>query len=790
MWRTIPRNMRRGLVLFLLLVFFAQATTGINKLSLTYDEPIYIGVGYSDWTTGDPFWHGHIGHPPLVNLWTAWPLLLVPSHPDPRTFPQWGSSDVLGFSRALLVALGDLDRAAMLTRLPVVWLALLLAALVYRWAGELWHNPFAGMVALVLFMFDPTVLAHGRLNTTDMGLAAFGFLAAYILSRYLRTPDWKWRVGVGLAIGLPLSSKASGPYFVGISGVLLFVWALMAWRSEKRWVLRVVWTGLLWIGLALCVLWAAYLFECAPLQPDGLPIPAASHWKGLPYINDYMQSGQTTYFQGKLYDQNHPWAYFFVGFLVKTPTPSLCFIVGAVFMVARQFIQKNFHRLLPDLLVLCVVPVGYFVVAVISALQIGQRHLLPVYPFLFVFCGGLAQRQLWARFSQRTRMLGLGTASALLVWLAVGTLAIYPYELSYFNALAGGSDQGHRILSDSSVDWGQALKAVKMYVSAHPITRPYLAAFSSLDPALYGLDFEPLPPTMNAPIVLSQRFDPAPGTYFISAVPLHGLWLLDPDTYSWFRQRKPDAIIGHAIFVYDVVAQDRDEAWIAQCALPLPILSSEQLLAGFGSINVREIAFDCTQSWLYPANGDGWYILPGDGDAGLPTWMEKRLHAADLVYAQRAHWMHPAARIYRSASRDWNSSINSPVALEVDGPLALLGYELDVTRMEPGQPVALSVFWQVRDVPERLLSLMAHLIGPNGAEVAVGDGLGVPIEQWQPGDVLVQRHILAVPLDAPRGTYSILVGAYWLDTMERWPIREGDDTRDAVLLQNVLQLSD
>lgn len=790
MLHTIPRNMRRGLVLLLLLAFFTQATAGINKLSFTYDEPIYIGVGYSDWSTGDPFWHGHIGHPPLINLLTAWPLLLVSDRPDPRTFPQWGSSDVLGFSQALLVHFGNLDRAAMLTRLPVVWIALLLAALVYRWASELWCSHLAGIVALLLFIFDPTVLAHGRLNTTDMGLAAFGFLAAYMLARYLRTPDWKWRVGVGLTIGLPFSSKASGPYFVGITGVLLFIWTLMAWRSEKRWFLRVVWTGMLWVGLAFCVLWAAYLFECAPLQPGGWPIPAASHWKGLPYINDYMQSGQITYFQGKLYDQNHPWAYFFVGFLVKTPIPSLCFIVGAVSVLFWHSMRKNLHRLLPDLLILFIVPVGYFMVAVLSALQIGQRHLLPVYPFLFVLCGGLAQRQLWMGLSQRMRMLGLGTASALLVWLAVGTLSIYPYELSYFNELVGGADQGHHILSDSSVDWGQALKATKTYITTHQIAHPNLAAFSSLDPALYGLDFEPLPPTLAAPIVLSRRFNPAPGTYFISAVPLHGLWLLDPDTYSWFRQRKPDAMIGHAIFVYNVTAQDAEEGWIAQCALPMPVLSSEQLTAGFGRTDVREIAFECTQSWLYPADGDGWYILPGDDDDVLSAWMEKRLHTADLVYVQRAHWIHPAARIYRSLSRDWELSVNSLAALEVDGPLSLLGYELDAIRIEPGQSVELSVFWQVCDVPRRLLSLMAHLIGPDGADVAVGDGLGIPIEQWRPGDVIVQRHILAVPPDAHPGSYSILIGAYWLDTIERWSIREGDDIRDAVLLQNVLQLSD
>jgi len=772
MQHKIPVSVQRGLAMILLLIFFAQAASGINALSLTYDEPIYIGVGYSDWRTGDPFWHAHIGHPPLVNLLTAWPLLLASNRPDPRSFPQWGTSDVLGFSQTLLPQLGGLDRTAMLTRLPVTWIALLLAALVYRWACKLWRNHAAGLLALLLFTFDPTILAHGRLNSTDMGLAAFGFLAAYLLSRYLRAPDWRRCVAVGLALGLPLSSKASGPYYLGIAGVLLFVWAFITRRGEKNWFLRMAAVGMFWIVLALSVLWAAYLFEYAPLQSGGTPVPAASHWKGLPYINDYMQSGQTTYFLEKLYEQSHPWAYFFVGFLVKTPVPSLLFFMAAFLAMIRQIRRKNAAHLMPDILVLLIVPAGYFAVAVLSALQIGQRHLLPVYPFLFVLCGGLVQPRTWMELSRRVRMLQVGIGSVLVLWLLVGTLRIHPYELSYFNELIGGADQGHRILSDSSVDWGQALKAVRAYVETHRIAHPYLAAFSSLNPALYGLDFEPLPPTVEAPVVLPCQFNPAPGTYLISAVPLHGLWLLDPDTYSWFRQREPDAIIGHAIFVYNVVAPDPEPTWIAPCASPAPVLSAEQIEAGFGLAAERMCTFDCTQSWLYPASGDGWYILPGD-DAPVP-WIQERLYAADLVYVQRDHWMHPAARIYRQAALSQELPVSSAGHWEMDGPLEFLGYTLDTGTIKRGQSVELSTFWRVREVPGRSLSLMAHLLGPEGTVVAVGDGMGFPIEQWQPGDRIVQRHVLAVPADARPGTYTVITGAYWLDTLERWTVQTGE----------------
>jgi hypothetical protein len=81
---------------------------------------------------------------------------------------------------------------------------------------------------------------------------------------------------------------------------------------------------------------------------------------------------------------------------------------------------------------------------------------------------------------------------------------------------------------------------------------------------------------------------------------------------------------------------------------------------------------------------------------------------------------------------------------------------------------------------------MAHLLGPDGVPVAVGDGLGVPVEGWQPGDIIVQRHRLSVPEDAPPGEYRLQTGAYWLDTMERWSLRdEYGNLNDRLVLTTV-----
>ena len=85
-------------------------------------------------------------------------------------------------------------------------------------------------------------------------------------------------------------------------------------------------------------------------------------------------------------------------------------------------------------------------------------------------------------------------------------------------------------------------------------------------------------------------------------------------------------------------------------------------------------------------------------------------------------------------------------------------------------------WWTVAEVPTRPLSLMGHLVGADGAPIAVDDGLGVPVDQWQPGDLFVQRHRLLIPEGTPPGVYALHTGAYWLDTMERWPVTLPDGT--------------
>ena len=120
--------------------------------------------------------------------------------------------------------------------------------------------------------------------------------------------------------------------------------------------------------------------------------------------------------------------------------------------------------------------------------------------------------------------------------------------------------------------------------------------------------------------------------------------------------------------------------------------------------------------------------------------------------------------------------------MSFENGLTLLGYALERPLLKPGETVYLETAWRVDSVPTRPLSIMAHVVESNGRAVAVGDGLGVPVEDWQPGDVFIQRHALSLPKDAPRGSYWAQTGVYWLDNGRRWTVRDTRTSGDRVLL--------
>jgi hypothetical protein len=118
--------------------------------------------------------------------------------------------------------------------------------------------------------------------------------------------------------------------------------------------------------------------------------------------------------------------------------------------------------------------------------------------------------------------------------------------------------------------------------------------------------------------------------------------------------------------------------------------------------------------------------------------------------------------------------------------LNFVGYTLDRESLAPGDTLTLATYWRVVAPPAQPLSILAHLLNDAGQAIATGDGLGAPMEQWRAGDVIVQRHKLAIPKDAPAGPYWAQTGVYSLADGARWAIvDQGIVVGDRVLLASI-----
>ncbi len=181
------------------------------------------------------------------------------------------------------------------------------------------------------------------------------------------------------------------------------------------------------------------------------------------------------------------WRWFFpYAFLVKTPLTALA-VAGLALAAAlrRRPGWAGFYAAAP----LWALFVVYWAAVLSSHLNIGHRHILAVYPPLFVLCGAAAGLAGPGR-TQGRWALALG---CLLAGLAAEVLYRYPNYLAYFNAIAGGPRQGYRHLVDSSLDWGQDLPGLKAYLAEHRGGGPaYLSYFGTGSPSYYAIAAERL----------------------------------------------------------------------------------------------------------------------------------------------------------------------------------------------------------------------------------------------------------------------------------------------------------
>ncbi len=774
--------------------------------SPTMDEQNHIARGYAYLSTGDL--RLNVPHPPLVNSLSAAPLLLLPDLRLPIDNPAWERAHTITFATQFLWhANQNADRILLLARLPIILLAILLGCFVFRWATEL-HGPLAGLLALGLYVFDPNILAHGRLTTTDLGVTCFLFIAVYCFWRWLNYPTRPRLAAAGLTLGLALVSKYSALVLIPILALIGLAHILISRQGEARdhfWTLDFgFWICLgLMLALAGLVAWAVYGFEVGPLVEGGISVPIPTYIKGLQGVFRHLERGHLAFLHGDYFTAAR-WDFFPVAFAIKTPLPTLILLcISLVWMVKRRAWRSAYPLLLPVLV--------YLAISLSSkSLNIGYRHILPILPFLFVFASGVA------RNIDLRKMPAAVACLLLTVWYLVGSARIYPDYLAYFNELVGGSDNGWRYLVDSNLDWGQDLKGLERYIEREGIEEVYLSWFGSTYPDAYGYDIPHhlLPSYLYYPGqvtgVAFNPLQPAPGVYAISATNLQGVYFSDHDLFAWFRERQPLAKIGYSIFIYEVGGEEAEAAGSVAC---LSGVNLNELDAQARALTVDSEAtqlkwFDHHTGFLLPAEGQEVSYVVQDVFPFSPELQQRfqqdseLLHVAeDGSYATyrlvgRDALAEKLASVQQSSAIYWSPAVEFapgdpqgllyPLAPPVNfnHQVALLGYEYMPS--DPDGGIELLTYWQVLQVADPPLAIFVHLLDAHSVVVGSYDGLSVSPTSWEPGDVFIQWHSLPIEPTAPAGEYQVELGIYSPATMQRLPIyQEGEALADRLLLSPI-----
>jgi hypothetical protein len=257
-------------------------------------------------------------------------------------------------------------------------------------------------------------------------------------------------------------------------------------------------------------------------------------------LDAYRAFERSSYLLGEISDHGFS-LYFPIAFAVKTPVPTLALLIVAIAL-------KCFRRAWSIADAFLIVPVAiFFAFATWSRLNIGLRHILPLYPFLFVWLGGVVAT-IWSEH----KLYGRGFLVLMVAWLLSSNVKIFPDYLAFFNELAGGAAHGHKLLVDSNLDWGQDLKGLKLWLDSHDVKKIDFAYFGTMDPSYYGIRATPAPGSLW-PFWREAADNNVPSPYIaISATYLAGLYLQDKDTYALFRNQAPVADIGHSILVYPI----------------------------------------------------------------------------------------------------------------------------------------------------------------------------------------------------------------------------------------------
>lgn len=613
------------------------------RLSPAYDETAHLIAGPAYWRERDFRLQPENGLFP--QLWAALPAVLDKQTRYPTIEQRaWITADVWAMGDQFLYRSGNnLEGLLQHARAMIALLGGALVLLITLWSRSLF-GPLGGLASGLLACFSPTLLAHSGLVTSDTA-GALGYTAAILAWWRLCHRLSPARITcAALAVTLLALSKYSVALFpvvaLGLIGVRLLhpaalpasgLGRLRGWRRLPA----LLGAGFAAACLCIAIIWAAYGFRFAACGPEtpasatfNVPWPNAlietpislsytmaddqvppghtsiitpgpiqaivseaarlrllpEAWLyGLTFVDRYSRS-RLAYFAGDW--RITGWADFFpFAYLIKS-TPSELLLHTAALILLLRSVGKSpaqrrlLYRCAPILLGLAV----YAAFALTARLNIGHRHILPLYALACVPVGAVLHPAFITTASGR--ILGRVGVALLLGAHLFSSCQVRPHSLTYFNFLAGGPDGGHRFLVDSSLDWGQTLPDLAEWLNENAGKKPvHISYFGTGDLAFHGIqgtrtgdtNFDNHPGRKALPEL-------SPGIYAISATmwqrvytQVRGPW---SDSYEQSYQKTLRWLVGLGNRDPQTPLRDRDGRPLAENKLGAELDKFDQLRFG------------------------------------------------------------------------------------------------------------------------------------------------------------------------------------------------------------------
>jgi 4-amino-4-deoxy-L-arabinose transferase-like glycosyltransferase len=487
-----------------------------SQESTTMDEQAHIPSGYTYVKYHDMRLNPE--HPPMLKDLAGLPLLFFDLK-FPTESKEWQSGINEQWTLGnMFIHQNNADSVTFWSRFPIILIALLLGFFIFRWTREL-AGTVAGVFALALYAFDPNILGHNHYVTTDIGIAAFIFIAFYYFIKFVKKPTWKNTILAGIFLGLAELAKFSAVLLFPFFALVIIIYAIFKkkpdFEDKKVWKYRLakfweyVWKYTIAVIICFVLIFGLYLIntwnepaskiqdvantvfgnqgsgklaKAIVIGMSNIPIlkGLSEYFLGVFMVFVRVTGGNTYYFFGHVSNQATAW-YFPAVFFLKETLPFLVLMMLTSFYTLFQIavnikgktgnLIKRLWEIKVHYLQTAVVQYSmlgfillYAYLSITGNLNIGFRHLFPILPFAYVLVAKKTFEFLRNIKTDHTRKTLALILAVFLIWIAVEPIIFFPSYISYYNEAAGGPQNGYKYVTDSNTDWGQDLKRLRNWV--------------------------------------------------------------------------------------------------------------------------------------------------------------------------------------------------------------------------------------------------------------------------------------------------------------------------------------